>query len=153
MAANGPRRQDGSGPKAERVPLEEVIGRYVLRQPLVRSALERPDIALPWIILGLAVAFVGLVWGMPSVILALLVGLPILFGARLLAPRQRNRPSAPLRPLRLVLLLAWLAATVAAVVVVFNVDAATGSSGTVRLVGLAIVLPIAVKALQMIWRE
>ena len=152
MAANSPGRQDGRDPEDERLPLEEAIGQYVIEQPLVRAARERPEIALPWIVLGLAVAIAGLIGGMPSVLLVLLVGLPVLFGARLLASRRQVRPSDSGSPLRLLLLLAWVAALLPAIWVVLLIDAAAGNTGILKVVGLAVVLPIAGKALQMIGR-
>ena len=169
MAGDPFEPKDRGGAEAARLPLDEgaraygghpplllapleAIGRYVLGDRLIRAAIRRPDTAVPWIVLGLAVVIAGLIGGTPAVFLALLVGLPALFGARLLAARRRDRPSEPGSPLRLVLLVLWVAALVASLTVVLLVDTAAGNLGIVRIVGLAVVLPIAFKALQMIFR-
>ena len=144
-------RAHGEDPPFLVAPLE-AIGRYVLDQRLIRAAIGRPDAAVPWIVLGLAVGVAGLIGGTLAVVLALLVGLPALFVWRLLSARRKDRPSEPGSPLRLVLLVLWVPATLASMAVVWLVDAAAGNLGIVRIVGLAVVMPIAFKALQMIFR-
>ena len=169
MAGDTFEPQDRRGSEAARLPLDEgaqahgedppfllapleAIGRYVLDQRLIRAAIGRPDTAVPWIVLGLAVGVAGLIGGTLAVVLALLVGLPALFVWRLLSARRKDRPSEPGSPLRLVLLVLWVPATLASMAVVWLVDAAAGNLGIVRIVGLAVVMPIAFKALQMIFR-
>jgi hypothetical protein len=73
----------------ERPSVDEAIGQYLLNQPLVRSAREQPDRAMPWIVLGLAVVIAALIGG-AWVLLVLLVGLPTILGARLLSRRRRR---------------------------------------------------------------
>lgn len=106
MAGDPFEPQDRTGSEAARLPLDEgarahgedhpllglleAIGQSVLKQPLIRSALERPESAAPWIVLGLAVGVAGLVGGTPAVFLALLVALPALFVVRFLASRRRD---------------------------------------------------------------
>jgi hypothetical protein len=153
MATNLPDPKDSERPDDGRLSLDERIGRYVLSQPLVRSARERPDIAVPWIVLGLAVALAGLIGGMPAVLLVLLIGLPILFGARLLAPKRRVRTSGRGSPIRLLLLVVWVVVVLGLMFIVAMVDAAAGNTGIVRLIGWAVVLLISGKTLQWLMRS
>ena len=86
-------------------------------------------------------------------LLVLLVGLPMVFGARLLARRpQAPRPSKPTDGLRLSLILGWVAAMTGVIVILAWLEAATGYSGIVLGIGMFLVLPIALKALQLIFR-
>jgi hypothetical protein len=157
MATDAFEPQDAGRSEEARLPLFEAIGWYILEQPLIRSARERPDIAMPWIVLCLAVGVAALIGGMPAVLPVLLVGLPAIFVARLLArrrdrPSESDRPTESVSPFRLVLLIAWLAALLASIAVVLLVDAAAGNVGIFRIIGLAVVFPIAAKALQLIFR-
>jgi len=89
MATHAP-APNGRGSREDEPPLpDEAIGQYLLNQPLVRSAREHPDIAMPWIVLGLAVVVAALIGG-AWVLLVPLVGLPTILGARLLSHRRRR---------------------------------------------------------------
>ena len=137
----------------EQLPLDERLGQYVLNQPLVRSARENPEVAGPWIVLGLVVVLAGLVFGMAGVLLVLLVGFPTLIGARLLASRRRReRPVDPEGSSRLALILAWVAAACFVIVILATLEVATGNTGIVLAVGAVVAFPILGKALQMIFR-
>ena len=137
----------------EPLPLDERVGQYVLNQPLVRSARENPEIAGPWIVLGLAVALAGLIAGLPAVLLVSSVGLLILFGVRLHArDRQKVRPSNRGGGLRLALILLWVAGMTCVMGIIVSFEVSTGSTGIVLVVASLVVFPIAVKLLQLMLR-
>ena len=54
--------------------------------------------------------------------------------------------------MRLVLILGWVAAMTGVMAIVVSIEAATGHTGIVMVIGLFVVFPIAGKALQMIGR-
>ena len=145
-----PSRRPGLGHK--RLPLDEAIGQYLLNQPLVRSVRERPEIAAPWIVLGLAAALAGLIAGGTAVLLVLVVGLFTVRWARVLAPSRRDRPSDPVGGLRLALILGWVAAMAGVIAIIAWFEAATGYAGIVTVAGLLVALPIAGRALYLILR-
>ena len=145
----------GRWPQIDRGPLDEAVGQSILKHPLLRSAREQPEIAVPWIVLGLVTAGAYLYAGFPAALLVLLFGLPILFGARLLARRRPDRPSRVARPtdgFRLALMVAWVAAAFGVIAILAWLEAATGSTGIVMAVGCFVAIPILVKVLLAIFR-
>jgi len=145
-----PSRRPDSG--RERIPLDEAIGRYLLNNPLVRTGRERPEIAAPWIVVGLAAAVAGLIAGGTAVLLILGVGSFIIRWAGAYATRRQDQTSDPLSAVRLALILGWVAAMACVIVLIALAEGATGYTGIVTVVGLLMVLPIAGIALYLILR-
>jgi hypothetical protein len=135
-----------------RLPLDDTVGQYLLNQPLVRSVREHPEIAVPWIVLGLAAALAGLIAGGIAVLVVLTLGFWTLQLVRAYAPRPRDRPSDPVSAVRQALILGWVVAMAAVIVIVALVESATGYTGIVTVVGLVVALPIAGRALYLILR-
>lgn len=147
---SGPR--DSPGPDDEISSLLERMGQLVLGYPLVRSAMEQPEVAAPWLVLGVVVLLAAVVGGTPLTLGALLFGLPILLGARIAAAGRHRHRSDPGSALRLGLLVVWLVATLGATAAVFWVDAKAGDTGIIRWIGATVVFGVAMAALRLLFR-
>ena len=114
---------------------------------------EHPEIAEPWIVLGLAAALAGLIaGGMMTVFVVLLVGFWTLRLVQAYAPRPRDRPSDPVSAAKQTLMLGWVAVMAAVIVIIAFIEGANGYTGVATVIGLMVALPIAGRALYLILR-